>query len=68
MEKKEIIAELMSEKLGAKISPNLVVKLPDDGCPGHMGVKHWEVFAARCGEFTVFMYEYDNGMIFVNII
>lgn len=64
----ERIAEMMSEKIGEKVNPDVVVKLPDDGCPGHMGINHWEVYAARCGETTILLYEYDNGMIFINIV
>lgn len=66
MEKR--IAKIMTEKLGAEVNPDAVVKLPDDGCPGHMGAKHWDVFAARCGEFTILLYEYDNGIVYINIV
>lgn len=61
------IAEIMSKELGAEVSPEAVVMLPEDGCPGHMGLEHWNVYAARCGEFTILLYEYDDGLIYVSI-
>ena len=55
------IAEIMSRELGAEVKPEVVVKLPDDGCPGHMGINHWDVFAARAGEFTILLYKYEDN-------
>ena len=67
MEKIEI-AKVMSKELGAEIKEELVIKLPDDGCPGHLTLPHWDVYAARAGEFTVIAYVYDDGDINVRII
>ena len=65
---KSKIAKKMSEELGIDVNEDLVVKLPDDGCPGHMGVPHWDVYAARCGEFTLIANVYSNGDIMVSIV
>ncbi|MCR5185791.1 MAG: hypothetical protein K6D97_01565 [Clostridia bacterium] len=46
----------MSEEVGFEIDEKLVTKLPDDGTPDHMGSGHWDVFAARAGEFVVLAY------------
>ncbi len=54
------VARLMSEEVGITVNPEVVTKLIDDGTPGHMGSGHWDVYAARCGEFTIFMYFYDE--------
>lgn len=60
------IAAAMGEMLGTTpINEELIVKVPDDGCPGHLGVTHWDVYAARAGEFTLLAYAYDNGDITV---
>lgn len=64
----EKIAKAMTEKLGIEVKEELITKLPDDGCPGHMGLPHWDVYAARAGEFTLLAYAYDNGDISVHIV
>ena len=65
----EKIANIMSEKLGVKVDPKLVVKFPSDGCTDHMGSGPWEVYGARCGEFTVIVQEFaDGSLINVSII
>ena len=55
------VAELMQEEAGLEIESELVVKLPSDGTPGHMGSGAWDVYAARCGEFTVLLYYYHQS-------
>jgi hypothetical protein len=67
MEKKTVAA-LMSKELGVEVDENLVVMLPDDGCPGHMGSTHWNVYAARAGEFTMLAYVYADGSINIRIV
>ena len=65
----ERIANIMSDKLGVKVDPKLVVKFPSDGCAGHMGSGPWETYGARCGEFTVIVQEFaDGSQVNVNII
>ena len=65
----ERIANIMSGKLGVKVDPRLVIKFPSDGCPGHMSSGSWEVYGARCGEFTVIVQEFaDSSQVKVNII
>ena len=58
---KKRVAEVMYNKTGLVIKKDLVTKVKDDGCPGHMGSGHWDVYVARAGEFTIVMYAYDNG-------
>lgn len=65
---KSEIAEIMSKKTGIEIKEDLVVLLPDDGTPGHMGSGHWNVYAARAGEFTVLAYAFDTGEVSVRIV
>lgn len=65
---KQEIAKAMAEKLGVEVQENLIVKLPDDGCPGHMGSPRWDVYAARAGEFTLLAYAYANGDVCVHIV
>ena len=68
MEKSKI-AEAMSNGLGvSEIKEELIIKLPDDGCPGHLGLPHRDVYAARAGEFTILAYVYDDGNISVHIV
>ena len=62
------IAKAMTEKLGTEIKEELIVKLPDDGCPGHLASSHWDVYAVRAGEFTLFAYVYADGDISVHIV
>ena len=62
------IAKAMTEKLGIKVNEELIVKLPDDGCPGHLGSSHWDVYAVRAGEFTLLAYVYADGDISVHIV
>ena len=68
MLEKKTVAALMSKELGVELSDDLVVMLPDDGCPGHMGMPHWDVYAARAGEFTMLAYVYDDGSIHIHTI
>ncbi len=67
MEKKTIAA-LFSKELGFEISDELVTMLPDDGTPGHMGSGHWDVYAARAGEFVMLAYVYDDGSIHIHTV
>ena len=67
MEKIEI-AKAMGEKLGVEVKEELVIKLPDDGCPGHLNSPHWDVYAARAGEFTILAYVYDDGNVNVHVV
>lgn len=60
---KSVVAQQMLQQCGVKISTDLIVQLPDDGCPGHMGLPRWDVFAARCGEFVCVAYVYADGRI-----
>lgn len=60
-------AKAMSKKLGATINPKHVVKLPNDGCDGHLGMPSWEVYAARAGEFVVILYQFKDGTVNVVI-
>ena len=62
------IAMLMSKELGFEITVEQVAKLPDDGCPGHMNLGHWDVFAARAGEFVMLAYAYDDGSVSIHIV
>ena len=62
------IAKKMTKISGVTIDPELVVKLPSDGCPGHLFCTKWEVYAARCGEFTILLYEYEDGRVTVKMI
>lgn len=62
------IAQAMAQELGTEIKEDLIIKLPDDGCPGHLGCSHWDVYAARAGEFTLLAYAYANGRISVHIV
>ena len=55
------VARMMSKEVGIEVKEEHVALLPDDGTPGHMGLGHWNVFAARAGEFTVLLYDYDSG-------
>lgn len=64
---KEVAAK-MSEETGLEIKEEHVALLPDDGTPGHMGLGHWNVYAARAGEFTVLAYVYDSGDSSVTIV
>ena len=66
--KKDMVAKVMTKKVGTKIRPELVTRLPWDGTPGHMGVKRWDVYGARCGEFTLIAYVYDDDHINIKII
>ncbi len=66
MNEKEV-ARRMSEEVGFEIDEKLVTKLPDDGTPDHMGSGHWDVFAARAGEFVVLAYAYDSGEFSITI-
>jgi len=61
------VAKTMSKKLGASINPECVVKLPNDGCGGHLGLSSWEVYAARAGAFVVLLYEFKDGIVNVVI-
>ena len=61
-------AQLMTEEAGIEVNPDYVTKLPDDGTPGHMGSGHWDVYAARCGEFTVLLYYFEDGHYSVTIV
>lgn len=63
-----VVARQMSKQTGLEIKQELVAKLPDDGCPGHMGLPRWDVYAARAGEFTVLAYVYEDGEIRINIV
>lgn len=65
---KRIIAYAMTEKTGFAIREELIIELPDDGCPGHMGLPHWKVYAARAGEFTIIAYAYADGNITVHVM
>ncbi len=66
---KTAVASLMSKELGVDISPELVVELPSDGCPGHMGSGPWVTYAARCGEFVALVNYYEStGEIMVHIV
>lgn len=62
------IAQLMSEKVGFEIKDELIVKLPDDGCTGHLGSPYWAVYAARAGEFTILAYVYAGGDITIIVV
>ena len=64
----EKIAREMTKISGVTIDPELVVKLPSDGCPGHILCTKWEVYAARCGEFTILLYKYKDGRTTVKVI
>lgn len=66
---KTAVASLMSKQLDADISPELVVELPSDGCPSHMGSGPWVTYAARCGEFVVVVKYYEKtGEIMLSIV
>ena len=60
MERIKEVAYNMSTSLGVEVKEEMIVKLPTENC-SHMGLK-WEVYAARCGEFTVIAYDYGNAM------
>jgi len=62
------VARMMSKEVGIEVKEEHVAKLPDDGTPGHMGLGHWDVYAARAGEFTVLLYAYDSGKASVTVI
>jgi hypothetical protein len=55
------VAELMEEEVGLEIQSELVVELPSDGTTSHMGSGEWDVYAARCGEFTVLLYYFHDS-------
>lgn len=68
MEKKNIAKE-MNERLGYDgVTEERVIEVPSDGCEGHMGSGPWKVYAARAGEFTVLLYEYQSGKISVAVV
>ena len=68
MTTKECIKKLVFEQWRLTISEDHICKFPDDDCPGHMGLGHWDVYGARCGEFTVLVYVYDNGEIRLHMV
>lgn len=60
---KEQVAAILSKETGCTINAELVVKLPSDGCPGHMATPEWEVYAVRSGEFTLLLYAFADGTL-----
>lgn len=67
MKRKDIEA-IMSGRMGSEIKEENIVEVPSDGCEGHMGSGSWKVWAARCGEFTVLVYEYQSGQYTVMVV
>lgn len=62
------IVQLMNEKavqqgLTQEVTPEQVVKLPDNGCKGFMGIPHWDVYAARVQEYVCLVYVYADGRV-----
>ena len=65
----EKVAKAMSDELGVEIKAEQIVKLPSDGTEGHQGMGTWDVYTARCGEFVLVAYAYqDEDAIDVEVI
>lgn len=68
MKRKDIEA-IMNGRLGFEgVKEENIVEVPSDDCEGHMGSGSWKVWAARCGEFTVLVYEYQSGQYAVMVV